>query len=330
MARLLRIFRKKALQMTPEPEGSNCHLPNGQSNPCVPAGGEAAPVQARWRKCPAFWKRNPAPGAGAKLGEALTRPQRSWPRLRFSRQDPAQEGCRAGWLWGLLCGQQQPQEPSSHSHQEASPCPLTEDLPGPAGQEVEGPCPSTGSSAWDSGSTWASGSSQADGGHCFVPGIPLDSEQEEGVDMAKDEVALKVIREQLQCREKISAEFPRMGHSVAQLALFVSEPDKDISQPAREGTYRLYQLLLQQRGLTIHDAEDLRCYDWHQDSRLLGYKNTARVGEVFGKFFSVGQRRSFLQTAVLAIHDPLLRVSQAGLVLVYSLLGEAQQLMGRR
>ncbi|XP_073166352.1 maestro heat-like repeat-containing protein family member 7 [Lepidochelys kempii] len=107
----------------------------------------------------------------------------------------------------------------------------------------------------------------------------------------------------------ISAEFPRMGHHVAQLALFVSDPDKDISRQAREGTYRLYQLLLRQRGLTIHDAEDLWCYDWHQDSRLLGYKNTARVGEVFGKFFSIGQKRSFLQTAVLAIHDPVLRPS---------------------
>ncbi|XP_043384429.1 maestro heat-like repeat-containing protein family member 1 [Chelonia mydas] len=73
----------------------------------------------------------------------------------------------------------------------------------------------------------------------------------------------------------ISAEFPWMGHHVAQLALFVSEPDKDISRQAREGTYRLYQLLLQQSGLTIHEAEDLWCYDWHQDSRLLAYKNTA-------------------------------------------------------
>ncbi|KAG6930633.1 maestro heat like repeat family member 7 [Chelydra serpentina] len=98
----------------------------------------------------------------------------------------------------------------------------------------------------------------------------------------------------------ISAEFPRMGHYVAQMALFVR--------------------------LTIHEA-DLWCCDWHQDSRLLGYKNTARVGEVFGKLFSEGQRRFFLRTAVLAIHDPLLRVSQAGLVLAYSLLGEAQQLM---
>ncbi|XP_043352973.1 uncharacterized protein LOC122456608 [Dermochelys coriacea] len=77
----------------------------------------------------------------------------------------------------------------------------------------------------------------------------------------------------------ISAEFPRMGHHAAQLALFVSDPDKDSSRQARKGTYRLDQLLLQQWGLTIHEAEDLWCSDWHQDSRLLAYKNTARVGE---------------------------------------------------
>ncbi|XP_074925089.1 protein MROH8-like [Chelonoidis abingdonii] len=119
-----------------------------------------------------------------------------------------------------------------------------------------------------------------------------------------------------------------MGHQVAQLALFVSDPDKDISRQAREGINRLYQLLLQQRGLTIHEAEDLWCHDWHQDSRLLGYKNTARVGEVFGKFFSEGQRKYFLQTAILAIYDPLLHVSPHGLLFTYSILGEAQQLMG--
>ncbi|XP_039381775.1 uncharacterized protein LOC120398419 [Mauremys reevesii] len=46
-----------------------------------------------------------------------------------------------------------------------------------------------------------------------------------------------------------SAEFPRLGHHVAQLALFISDPGKDLSQQAREGVYRLYQLLLHQRGL---------------------------------------------------------------------------------
>nr|XP_042706673.1 protein MROH8-like [Chrysemys picta bellii] len=121
-----------------------------------------------------------------------------------------------------------------------------------------------------------------------------------------------------------------MGHHVAQLALFVGDPDEDISRQAREGVYRLYQLLLRQRDLNIHEVEDLWCWDWHQDSRLLGYKNTARVGEVFAKFFSEGQRRFFLQTAVLAMHDPLLRVSQAGLLLTYSLLGQTEQLMGSK
>ncbi|CAM2100021.1 unnamed protein product [Caretta caretta] len=256
-----------------------------------------------------------------------------------------------------------------------------------------------------------------------VQGPPRDSEdeeEEEWVDVATEEAALEDIREQLQGREKAlqkvlpelldamlgnllaespdtnrlhyilenSAEFPRMGHHVTQLALFVSDPAKDISQQARAGIYRLYQLLLHQRGLTTHGAEGLWCWDWDQDSRLLGYRNTARVREfgftleeaqelqtpdpatrkipqlggidlrsvsskppthapvtevleislleqcrspviaVFGKFFSEGQRRFFLQTAVLAIHNPLLRVSQAGLVLASSLLGEAQQLMG--
>ncbi|XP_039381822.1 maestro heat-like repeat-containing protein family member 1 isoform X2 [Mauremys reevesii] len=45
------------------------------------------------------------------------------------------------------------------------------------------------------------------------------------------------------------AEFPRMGHHVAQLALFISDPAKDISRQPREGIYWLYQLLLHQRGL---------------------------------------------------------------------------------
>ncbi|XP_044864856.1 maestro heat-like repeat family member 5 isoform X2 [Mauremys mutica] len=45
-----------------------------------------------------------------------------------------------------------------------------------------------------------------------------------------------------------SAEFPRMGHRVAQLALFIGDPDKDLSQQTREGVYRLYQLLLHQRA----------------------------------------------------------------------------------
>ncbi|XP_034617692.1 uncharacterized protein LOC117872935 isoform X2 [Trachemys scripta elegans] len=53
--------------------------------------------------------------------------------------------------------------------------------------------------------------------------------------------------ERLQYILENSAEFPRMGHHMAQLALSVSDPAKDISRQARDGVYRLYQLLLHQR-----------------------------------------------------------------------------------
>ncbi|XP_074983178.1 maestro heat-like repeat-containing protein family member 7 isoform X1 [Caretta caretta] len=91
----------------------------------------------------------------------------------LGRQDPAQEESRAGWLCGLLCGKHRPQEPSPDSQQEASPCPVTEDLPASPGQEVEDPCPCTSSlacSPWDSSCIWDLGSSEADGRCCFFPG----------------------------------------------------------------------------------------------------------------------------------------------------------------
>ncbi|XP_065431559.1 uncharacterized protein LOC101953893 [Chrysemys picta bellii] len=170
MARLLRMFRKKALQVAPEPEGSSCHLPQEQSGPSVPAGGEAAPSQVRKWKCPTFWQGKPAPPAGA-------RPNRSCPKMCLGRRDPAQEGSRAGWLWGLLCGMHGPQEPSRDSQQESSPCASTADLPASPGQEVEDLCSSTSSSVcspWDSSSSWDSGSSEANGHRVFGSISPAD------------------------------------------------------------------------------------------------------------------------------------------------------------
>ncbi|XP_050816301.1 uncharacterized protein LOC127054265 isoform X1 [Gopherus flavomarginatus] len=166
------MFRKKALQVAPEPVGSSCHLPQEWSGPSVPTGGEGAPGRARRWKSPAFWKRKPAPGAGDEVGEAPARPKWSWARMRLGRQDPAQERNQAGWLRGLLCGQQWPQEPSPDFQQEALPCPVSGDLPAFPEQEVEDPSPSPSSSArspWDSSSAWDSDSSVADGRFCFVP-----------------------------------------------------------------------------------------------------------------------------------------------------------------
>ncbi|XP_050781944.1 uncharacterized protein LOC127035712 [Gopherus flavomarginatus] len=175
MARLLRMFRKKALQAAPEPVESSCHLPQEPSGPTVPNGGEGARGRARRWKCPAFWKRKPAPGAGAEVGEAPSRPKWSWARMQLGKQDPALVQNRAGWFWGLLCGQQQPQEPSPDFQQEASPCPVSGDLPAFPGQEVEDPSPSPSSSAcflWDNSSTWNLDSSEADRRFCFIPVFP--------------------------------------------------------------------------------------------------------------------------------------------------------------
>ncbi|XP_074983180.1 maestro heat-like repeat-containing protein family member 7 isoform X2 [Caretta caretta] len=262
----------------------------------------------------------------------------------LGRQDPAQEESRAGWLCGLLCGKHRPQEPSPDSQQEASPCPVTEDLPASPGQEVEDPCPCTSSlacSPWDSSCIWDLGSSEADGRCCFFPGtqrttrrnrwmwpqrrllsrtsksssraekstmtpalepdletyllraalhavFTLGTEKDttqvqdlhrvlpdlldamlgnllaEALDTGRLHYILehinywivsrvsqeraRAIRSSTLPEFDNSAEFPRMGHHVAQLALFIGDPAKDISRQAREGVYLLYQLLLHQRS----------------------------------------------------------------------------------
>ncbi|XP_039392103.1 maestro heat-like repeat-containing protein family member 1 isoform X2 [Mauremys reevesii] len=124
-----------------------------------------------------------------------------------------------------------------------------------------------------------------------------------------------------------SSAFSKAGEFVLQLGLCVSHPASDISRQARGGIYWLYWLLLQKRGLNTREAPDLWCRDGLHDPERLGYRNLARVGEVFGELFMEEQKRSFLEAGLLAIHDPLLRVSQAGLVLTYSILGEAGQLL---
>ncbi|EMP23856.1 HEAT repeat-containing protein 8 [Chelonia mydas] len=125
-----------------------------------------------------------------------------------------------------------------------------------------------------------------------------------------------------------SSDFPKAGHFVLQLGLYISDPADDISRQARGGVYWLYSLLLQNWGLNIREASELWCWDGLQDTERLAYRNMARVGEVFGHIFTGCQRRTFLQAALLAIHDPQIRVSLAGLVLTYSILEEASQLIG--
>ncbi|XP_044885365.1 uncharacterized protein LOC123377041 [Mauremys mutica] len=113
-----------------------------------------------------------------------------------------------------------------------------------------------------------------------------------------------------------SSAFSKAGEFVLQLDLCISHPASDISRQARGGIYWLHWLLLQKRGLNTREAPDLWCQDGLQDPERLGYRNLARVGEVFREIFTEDQKSTFLQAGLLAIHDPLLRVSQAGLVLM--------------
>ncbi|XP_039377698.1 uncharacterized protein LOC120396722 [Mauremys reevesii] len=133
--------------------------------------------------------------------------------------------------------------------------------------------------------------------------------------------------EKLQHLLETSSAFSKAGEFVLQLGLWISHPASNISRHARGGIYWLYWLLLRKRGLNTSEAPDLWCRDGLHDPERLGYRNLARVGEAFGELFTEEQERSFLQAGLLAIHHPLLCVSQAGLVLTYSILGEAGQLL---
>ncbi|XP_039385422.1 uncharacterized protein LOC120400640 isoform X5 [Mauremys reevesii] len=93
------------------------------------------------------------------------------------------------------------------------------------------------------------------------------------------------------------------------------------------GTDRLHYILEHINYWIVSSVSQKRAKAIRSSTALLRFTITFPEFDVFGKFFSEGQRRFFLRTAVLAIHDPLLRVSQAELLLAYSLLGEAQKLL---
>ncbi|KAH0628392.1 hypothetical protein JD844_009484 [Phrynosoma platyrhinos] len=131
-----------------------------------------------------------------------------------------------------------------------------------------------------------------------------------------------------------SGELPALGHQVAQFGIYISDSVEDVSHYAREAVKYLYQLLLHQMGLGTREAGGLWCQT-SENKKMLDYIDTRTVGEVrkepsrlFGKIFTEDQKRTFLQTSLLSMYDPLRRKSEAGILLVYSLLGKAGELMG--
>ncbi|XP_044870797.1 uncharacterized protein LOC123369352 isoform X2 [Mauremys mutica] len=107
-----------------------------------------------------------------------------------------------------------------------------------------------------------------------------------------------------------SSAFSKAGEFVLQLGLYISHPADDISRQARGGICWLHWLLLQKRGLNTSEAPELWFRVGLHDPKHPGYRNLARVGEVFGELFMEDQKISFLQAGLLAIHLSLLYVIQ--------------------
>ncbi|XP_025049661.1 uncharacterized protein LOC102368833 [Alligator sinensis] len=122
----------------------------------------------------------------------------------------------------------------------------------------------------------------------------------------------------------------QVGDLVALLGLCISDPVEEISRQAKEGLFHLYKILVHQKGQDIQEAQELWHTSQHQNQprRILLYIHLATMGEAFRKILSEDQRRAFAERALLGIHHIMLHVSQAGVVLLYAILGQAGHLMG--
>ncbi|XP_059573138.1 uncharacterized protein LOC132244746 [Alligator mississippiensis] len=127
-----------------------------------------------------------------------------------------------------------------------------------------------------------------------------------------------------------SPKVPLVGDLVALLGLCISDPVEEISRQAKEGLSHLYKILMHQKGQDIQEAQELWPISQHQHHlhRILLYIDLATTGEAFRKILSEDQRRAFAQRALLGIHHITLHVSQAGVVLLYAILGQAGHLTG--
>ncbi|XP_077777752.1 maestro heat-like repeat-containing protein family member 7 [Podarcis muralis] len=151
-----------------------------------------------------------------------------------------------------------------------------------------------------------------------------------------------------------SSELPALGHHVAQFGICITDTMKDVSNQARLTISCLYELLLDQMGdrkipgrnvkethyidrnrgtsavslsgLSVSEAEELWCHSY-EDQKMLAYVDSCRVGELFRNIFTEDQTRTFLETSLRAIYNPELRIREAGILLVFSHLGKANEIM---
>ncbi|XP_059570079.1 uncharacterized protein LOC132243702 [Alligator mississippiensis] len=127
-----------------------------------------------------------------------------------------------------------------------------------------------------------------------------------------------------------SPDIPEVGDMAACLGLMINDPKETISCKTRAGMYLLAQIFLHQRGQDMRGAEELRCKHQMEQSQVQKYRDLARVGEGLRKILLEEQRKSFLQRALHAVHSGQMHISQAGLVFLYAILGEASCLKGHK
>ncbi|XP_043399864.1 maestro heat-like repeat-containing protein family member 7 isoform X1 [Chelonia mydas] len=228
------MLRKKALQVAPEPEGSSCHLPQEQSGPFVPSGGEGVPGRARRWKRPAFWQRKPAPSAGGK-GPPGTQSMRrrngwTWPwRRLLSRTPKSSSKAKKSTMTAAL-------EPELETHLLRAALHAVFTL----GMEKD--------------------TTQVQDLHRVLPNLmdamlgnllvesPDSDRLHDILEPMNYWIMSRVSQERARAIRSSTAllrftitlpeldnaaEFPRMGHHVAELALFISDPAKDMSRQAR-------------------------------------------------------------------------------------------------
>ncbi|XP_026528052.1 uncharacterized protein LOC113415042 [Notechis scutatus] len=131
-----------------------------------------------------------------------------------------------------------------------------------------------------------------------------------------------------------SGALPGLGHQVAQFAVCITDSVEEVSYQARDAISCLYQFLLNHMEIAVVAID-------HLSSTGLIFLYSTKVAQLaknqqlieschdmlFRNIFTEGQKRAFLQTSLLAMYDPLMRISQAGILLVYSLLGKTAELM---
>ncbi|XP_044868793.1 coiled-coil domain-containing protein 9-like isoform X1 [Mauremys mutica] len=239
MEQLKRMLRRKAGQVALEPVGSSVRLTQEESGPSVPAGGEEASGQAKWRSSLTFWRKRktPAPLAGP---EAPSDPKWRWPRVMLCRRDPGEGRSRARWLCGFLSRKQRSQEPSPRAQQEPSTSLATEETPASPEQELGGSGTGTSSSAYSQGastSSVGSDSPEAEGSLCAeTPSAQQEwaeeeeeeewveeEEEEEKEEVSPEQDTIRVIQEHLQGRAEVQKSYS-CGAPESALPLLPSPP----------------------------------------------------------------------------------------------------------